>query len=406
LGEADTEVRTFLIADVRGYTRFTEEYGDEVAARLAAKFADVVHDGVEARGGKLIEIRGDEALAVFTSPRQAIRAALDLQAQFDEETEADAELPLRVGVGIDSGEAVALEDGGYRGAALNIAARLCGRAHGGDVLISEGTARLAGRLAGVRYVDRGRARLKNVSDPVHAFQVYSELDSRASNRWVLMFFGRPARTLGWKLALGVMLIAAATAGAVVYLTARGPDTSHGAAGFMRSTMPSGTSEGGMTNDHTMTMTTETQMSPLQELMGFAAAHKWTCSQLNAIESGVQAALECQTEYRTYPIAFQMAVFRNQKTLHSAYEAEMAQMMMMKPNTGRCTANSWQGEMQWFHAVGEPGGRAFCHLDEPDQRTHVTWTSEAGRPILVVAKMDGLQHRFLFEWWRRIRHDIV
>ena len=53
LGEADTEVRTFLIADVRGYTRFTEEYGDEVAARLAGKFADVVHDGVEARGGKL-----------------------------------------------------------------------------------------------------------------------------------------------------------------------------------------------------------------------------------------------------------------------------------------------------------------------------------------------------------------
>lgn len=61
---------------------------------------------------------------------------------------------------------------------------------------------------------------------------------------------------------------------------------------------------------------------------------------------------------------------------------------------------------WFHAVGEPGGRAFCHLDEPDQRTHVTWTSEAGRPILVIAKMDGLQHRFLFQWWRRVRHDIV
>jgi adenylate cyclase len=130
LGEGDTEVRTFLIADVRGYTRFTEEYGDEVAARLAAKFADVVQDGVEARGGKVVEIRGDEALAVFGSARQAIRAAVDLQAQFDEETEADSELPLRVGIGIDSGEAVVLKDGSFRGAALNIAARLCGRAHG------------------------------------------------------------------------------------------------------------------------------------------------------------------------------------------------------------------------------------------------------------------------------------
>jgi class 3 adenylate cyclase len=87
-GEGDTDVRTFLIADVRGYTRFTEEYGDEEAARLSAKFAEVVHDGVEGRGGEVVEIRGDEALAVFKSARQAIRAAIDLQAQFDEETEA------------------------------------------------------------------------------------------------------------------------------------------------------------------------------------------------------------------------------------------------------------------------------------------------------------------------------
>src|SRR5439155_5830526 len=114
--ESGTDVRTFLIADVRGYTRFTEEYGDEVAARLATKFVDVVQDGVEGRGGTVLEIRGDEALAVFTSGRQAIHAAVDLQAQFEERTEGDPELPLRVGIGIDSGEAVRLEDGSYRGA--------------------------------------------------------------------------------------------------------------------------------------------------------------------------------------------------------------------------------------------------------------------------------------------------
>ena len=88
MSESSADVRTFLIADVRGYTRFTEEYGDEVAARLAAKFVEVVQDSVEGRGGTVVEIRGDEALAVFTSPRQAIRAAVDLQARFDEETEA------------------------------------------------------------------------------------------------------------------------------------------------------------------------------------------------------------------------------------------------------------------------------------------------------------------------------
>jgi class 3 adenylate cyclase len=405
LGEGDPDVRTFLIADVRGYTRFTEEYGDEVAARLAAKFADVVQDGVEARGGAVVEIRGDEALAVFTSARQAIRAAIDLQAQFDEETQADSDLPLRVGIGIDSGEAVALEDGGYRGAALNIAARLCGRAHGGEILISEGTSRLAGRLAGIRYVDRGRAHLKNVSDPIHTFQVYSEQEAPSTSRWVLMFFGKPGRTLGWKLALAVALIAAATAAAVVYFTSSGPSPSEGAGNVAPSAATNDGSEAGMTTGHSMGTETGAEMSPMEQLMAYADANKWACSELEAIQPGARAALACRTEYRTYPIVFQMMLFRNGQTLRKAYEAELGQTNI-KPNTGRCSANSWAGEREWFHGIGEKGGRAFCHLDQPDQRTYVTWTSAAGKKILVLAQLNGLQHRHLFVWWRRVRHELV
>ncbi len=60
---AKSELRTFLIADVRGYTRFTQEYGDEMGAQLATLFASVARDGVFTRGGEVIELRGDEALA-------------------------------------------------------------------------------------------------------------------------------------------------------------------------------------------------------------------------------------------------------------------------------------------------------------------------------------------------------
>jgi hypothetical protein len=41
---AGGEIRTFLIADVRGYTRFTVEHGDEAAARLAAQFAAITRE--------------------------------------------------------------------------------------------------------------------------------------------------------------------------------------------------------------------------------------------------------------------------------------------------------------------------------------------------------------------------
>src|SRR5918999_2933441 len=84
----DAHIRTFLIADVRGYTVFTQEHGDEAAARLAGKFAAVAREGVEARGGTVVELRGDEALAVFDSPPQAIPASVELPRRGGEENAA------------------------------------------------------------------------------------------------------------------------------------------------------------------------------------------------------------------------------------------------------------------------------------------------------------------------------
>src|SRR5262245_24431335 len=105
--ESGPAVRTFLIADIRGYTVFTAERGDEAAARLAARFAAAAREVVAAHGGRVTELRGDEALAVFESVRQAIRAAVVLQRRFVDETVADPSLPMPVGIGLDSGEAVA-----------------------------------------------------------------------------------------------------------------------------------------------------------------------------------------------------------------------------------------------------------------------------------------------------------
>jgi peptide/nickel transport system substrate-binding protein len=169
----DVHIRTFLIADVRGYTLFTQERGDEAAGKLAAKFAEIARDVVEGRGGTLLELRGDEALCVFGSPRQAIRSAVELQVRFVEETLADPTLPLTVGIGLDAGEAVAVE-GGYRGGALNLAARLCGQARAGEILASREVAHLARRVEGVRYDDRGTLNLKGLAEPVHVVRVVPE----------------------------------------------------------------------------------------------------------------------------------------------------------------------------------------------------------------------------------------
>ena len=120
----DAHIRTFLIADVRGYTRFTQEHGDEAASELAAGFAGIVRSTVPEFAGELLELRGDEALCVFGSARQALRASVEVQRRLRTASDNRPAFPLGVGVGLDAGEAVPTE-GGYRGAALNVAARLC-----------------------------------------------------------------------------------------------------------------------------------------------------------------------------------------------------------------------------------------------------------------------------------------
>jgi class 3 adenylate cyclase len=168
----ETELRTFLIADIRGYTTYTREQGDEAGAALAARFGELVAEVVSARDGFLLEIRGDEALVAFVSARKALRAALDLQARF-----LEASLPRGVGIGLDAGEAIPVGDG-YRGTALNLAARLCSQAGAGEVLASEAVIHLAAKVDGIAYVDARELRLKGYADSVRVVAVVPSEQTR------------------------------------------------------------------------------------------------------------------------------------------------------------------------------------------------------------------------------------
>ena len=170
--ERSSAIRTFLIADIRGYTRFTNELGDEAGSRLAAKFAQVTAEGVEAYGGTLLELRGDEALCVFESARAALRCAVELQDAYSDETRIEPHLPLTVGIGLDAGEAVPTGDG-YRGAALNLAARLCSAAEAGAVLATDGLVHLAGKLDGLAYAALDGRPVKGFDEPVAAWLIAS-----------------------------------------------------------------------------------------------------------------------------------------------------------------------------------------------------------------------------------------
>lgn len=406
--EEHSAIQSFLIADIRGYTRFTEEYGDEAAARLAAKFKDIVQEIVEIRTGRVVEIRGDEALTVFDSARQAIRAAMDMQRVFVEETDADLDLPLRVGIGIDAGEAVDMGDGSYRGGALNIAARLCALAHGDEVLVSEGTTRLAGRLAGLRYVDRGLMRLKGIDENVRAFRVAWE-DEKEDSRSVFMFFSNSSR-LAPKLIAIAVLAAAVTAGLVVWLTGGGTNESNASPPGAPTGATQPTTSAPSSGATTETGTTTEEEVPAR-LDAIVPSNLWADCQVQTVPdpSALETAvcLPDQNTGKFEPDRWQVSLYPDGKTVTAAYDAAREDAGV-RTDSGTCSRFSWTGETGWEHGPGQPGGRVFCYFSGDNAIivwTHRRFDQPTHRDILAIAMEGGSDHARLFRWWNP-RHHLI
>jgi adenylate cyclase len=149
---------TICFVDLTGYTRLTEEQGDETAARLASRLAALV-DGVALRnGGRPVRWLGDGGMFLFPEATAAVRAALEMS-----EGAPAAGLPT-THIGIQSGPVV-FQDGDVYGRTVNVASRIADLAESGDVLTTEETMRQVD-AADVDWMLVGPAELQGVATPV------------------------------------------------------------------------------------------------------------------------------------------------------------------------------------------------------------------------------------------------
>ncbi len=124
-----------------------------------------MRNSIRAANGTAIEgkLLGDGVLAVFTSARQAIEAAVACA-----EAGEDVGMPLHLG--LHAGDVIR-EDNNVYGGAVNIASRISGLSAPGEVLVSDIVRGLARTSAGVRFEDRGEQSLKGVGEPVRVWAV-------------------------------------------------------------------------------------------------------------------------------------------------------------------------------------------------------------------------------------------
>lgn len=156
--------RTFLFADLAGFTALTEAHGDLDAADVAERFTKLARASLDA-GSLLVKTIGDEAMIVASDPLSAIRTALRLSASVNQEERFPG---LRAGM--HAGTSVE-RDGDYFGAAVNVAARVAAHARSGQTLCTAPIAAAARFLDAVNIRPAGRGHFKNVTEPVELFEI-------------------------------------------------------------------------------------------------------------------------------------------------------------------------------------------------------------------------------------------
>ena len=154
--------------DLAGFTALTEAHGDDEAADLVERFVDIA-DEERASTDRVVKSIGDAVLLHSLSAQ----ASVDLASRVISRCASEPDFPLARG-GVHAGPVVERGSDVF-GATVNLAARIASQAHGGQLLVSE-TVREQLTDPARPVVDLGEFEFRNVSAPVHLFEVSLGLD--------------------------------------------------------------------------------------------------------------------------------------------------------------------------------------------------------------------------------------
>jgi len=186
-----TEV-TILFSDIRGFTSISEKLPAQEVVRMLNDYFELMVDIVFEHEGILDKFIGDAIMGLWGAPvkrpddaTNAVRAAVKMQkrvGEWNEERVAQGKVPIRIGVGLHTGQVVVGNMGSSKalsytaiGDGVNLASRLCGVAREDMVVISEECAVRAGKEKFVLEA-LAPAKVKNREAPVEIHRVLEALE--------------------------------------------------------------------------------------------------------------------------------------------------------------------------------------------------------------------------------------
>jgi predicted ATPase/class 3 adenylate cyclase len=163
---------TFLFTDIEGSTTLLQRVGEDVYGRALAEHHALIRSSLAAHDGTELTMMGDGFFAAFSSPRACVAAVLAMQQALQSHSWPGGGEPLRVRMGVHTGEAEQTTAGPV-GLDVHRAARIAAVAHGGQILLSETAAALVRDFLpdGTMLTDLGVHRLKDLGCPERIFQL-------------------------------------------------------------------------------------------------------------------------------------------------------------------------------------------------------------------------------------------
>jgi adenylate cyclase len=149
----------FCFVDLTGFTRYTEEEGDEEALDLVERFVETVEATLPSEA-LIVKTIGDEVMIVSPDPVTLTEWAVGFLGLFAERPQPR--------VGLHHGKAV-YRDGDYFGGEVNLTHRVVARALGGEVMVTAAVVDAIGRSEHLEFEPIGRVDLKGLSEPVELF---------------------------------------------------------------------------------------------------------------------------------------------------------------------------------------------------------------------------------------------
>ncbi|OCK54323.1 SUMF1/EgtB/PvdO family nonheme iron enzyme [Bradyrhizobium sp. LMTR 3] len=160
-----------VAGDISGYSRLMQIDEEGTHNRVKRIERDLIEPSIREHHGRLVKTTGDGFIAIFDSPVEAVRSSIVIQQNL---VGRNASLPkhhwIEYRIGVNLGDVIIETDDVY-GDGVNIATRLEGIAHAGEVYISGGIYEQIKHKLVCGYESLGDRKVKNITDPVRVYRV-------------------------------------------------------------------------------------------------------------------------------------------------------------------------------------------------------------------------------------------